>query len=50
MNSLFFSNGHGIYILSAFAFSTVILILNLWMPFRRYRQITHRSKQNEPSS
>lgn len=41
---------HYIYISIAFGLSTLILILNLWLPLRKYRQIIQRLKQDERSA
>lgn|GEM_PF-3785133 len=43
-------NQHSIYIAIAFGFSTLILLLNWWLPLRRYRQIIQQSKQSVDES
>lgn len=47
----FFASGHNFYIASAFIFSTVVLMVNLWLPFRRYRKIMQQQpNENKPLS
>jgi len=48
--SFFNMGGYAFYVWGSYAIATVVLVLNVWLPLRRYRKLKQTLKQRYETS